>query len=419
GFRQRTVELRFVQRDADPILDTPPVFTGEIYEMRCGLGYVELDLRSKLRGWLDGDIPISQIGPIICGQVIAGDGKGAIPLKGQGSRWLLACHEVYFIGVYRRTPDDDDFVNVFSLEYTVHTATVSMFGLDITQSYLDFYNVQPDGTEIRVDVEGIQFRGAWGTLPEISGIPLRNPIDFFINMTYFLLFEQGITDVSTIFATDEISALWPRFEATGDLYSLCDGAIVEDQNAREFLAGFLTSHGLALHQVQTGPECGLLTLTNVNDTDADPPVIHETLIVFNSFKEVAGRRAATEILYRYGLNYATQTWDNETVFTNVPEQDLMGNTIASVRYGKAERVTIDMPWQRHGNSAASVIARRMPFYSIAAYHQTFELPLAEVRDVIELGGSVALTHRLGLQYGGYLGRELKILRTTPKLNTFL
>lgn len=68
-----------------------------------------------------------------------------------------------------------------------------------------------------------------------------------------------------------------------------------------------------------------------------------------------------------------------------------------------------MPLVTDAATAARSIARRLNFLSFGSYRQTFDSPLPGLATVLEPGKSAFLTHRMGVQFGGYAGRELKIL----------
>lgn len=435
-FRRRTVEIRLVDQDASPILETPPLFTGEIQSVRFGYGYVEVSLADKLYSWLDEEFPAlltpetvpefgltaSVFAPVIQGTLE--EPLGAVPLNQISStRWVVAEHPVSITtAVYRKRPDEDEFSLVSNAEYTGTLFAKTFYDLDFQFTFLDFFEAQPEGTEIRVNIKGINERGLFGTMPGVGGVPevpVRNPIDFFIGMTFFFLRKHGIPDPSVLFATESMQVLHDRFEPGGDLEGYADCAILEPITAREFLSRFLTSFELSIFQDQIGREAGLLTFGVLTDDTTATPV-DESLILWQSFQQEAGRATSNEILYRYKPDYILNSWGVEILTSNTEEQRLLGVTEDSsppVRHLKADREFLEMWYVRDGSTAANSINRRLNFKSVTSYRQRFRLPLPQVRNAMEPCGQLALTHRLGLPFGGYRDRDVKILRTAFDLDS--
>lgn len=427
-FQRRTVEIRFVDSGGSPITQTKPIFSGEIIAIDSDVGRLRLTITDRLFSWLDEEIPalltadtfpeygVTIFAPIWNG--INSRPKGIYePVRVPGtSRWVLACHAVFGVEVFRLNPDNQDFELVNPAEYvTPIVQRPASFGLLIDFQFLDFLTDQPDDLEIRVNIQGIFFRGTWGALPATASTAvLRNPIDFFINMVFFFLRKHGLPETSQLFATESIAAL--RAQVDGVL--LCDTGIVDTITARDFLSRFLISFELVMFQRQIGDESGLLDLGVLTISDPAPLAVGENLIM--DFKETVGRRSFNEVVYRFDMEYLTGAWGSESEAPNADEQSLIGADFGSpvVRYPKAEREYVEMHYVRDSSSALSAIQRRMVFYSVSSYRQTFSLPLPEVFP-IELTESLAVSHIHGLQFGGYRSREVKILRTTYDLDQYL
>lgn len=431
-YRSRTVELFLAERASSPILDTPPIFTAEIESFRTGTAYCEVDVTDKLYSWLDEEFPpLTEdenqqpvFAPVLNGILTGFSGQGAVPVpRISSTRWVVACHPILSLdAVYRRAEGEDAFTLVSDAEYHVVEEEATKYGMSVTFTYLDFVTAQDEAAEIQIDVHGIRLRGGWGTLPTYQTSPntaIRNPIDFYINMAFFFTSRHGILDSSYLHATESIGILRARFEPGGDLEGFCDTAILEPITAREFLSRFLVSFELQMYQRQSGSEAGLLEFGVLSDSGS-ALAVSESLILEEAFHEVAGSKIATSILHRSGQDYITGNWAFESALDNEFEAGVLGvtdNTVSPVvRRAKVEREIIEMWYVRDPGTAGRSAQRRMQFQSIGSYRQTFRLPLPEVVRTLELCGSIALSHPLGLQFGGYVAREAKVLRTTYDLD---
>lgn len=441
-FRRRTCKIYLAQGGqhptevGTPILDSEPVFTGEVFKISFGENWVELQLRDTLFGWMDEEFPalitpadfptfpITEpiFAPVLQGHLVAADGQGKVPLSHIGligsppvDRWVVACHPVEdVLAVYRKEPGDGIYTLVGNspVEYIVTTDTATLYGLDLTFTYLDFLAAQPDGTEIAIDVDGINLRGAWGTLPAVSGVGvLRNPIDFYINMTFFFLTKSGRIDIAEIFDTAGIGFMRDRCEPSGDNPCLCDVAFLEPFTARHFHGQFLTSFEMFIWQQQGFDPAGKLNLGLLDDITAGPTFTEAANINRQSFREEVGAPSYNEILAYYGENYRSGTFESQTLYVNDVEQGLIGTVEGSpaATQPKKERDTVDLPFVTDAATAARSIARRLNFVSFGSYRQTFDVPLPGRATVLEPGKSAFLTHRMGVQFGGYSERELKII----------
>lgn len=448
-FRRRTCKIYLAQGGqhptevGTPILSSEPVFTGEVFKMAFGENWVELYLRDTLFGWMDEEFPplitpelfptfpITEaiFAPILQGHLVAADGQGKVPLTHIGligsppvDRWALACHDVFqVIAVYRKEPGDGVFTIVpqgSPPAWTVTTSTQTVYGLAVDFNFLDFTSVQVDGTEIAVDVDGIDFRGGWGPLSAVSSTslsppgPLRNPVDFFINMTYFFLVKAGRADISEIFDTTSIANLRDRCEPAGDNYTLCDGAELRPMTARQFIGKFLTSFEFFCHQQQsTVNNPGTITMGILSDSMAGPSFVEVGNIIRGTFREEVGDPSFNELLVKYGENYRLNAFETQQLIVNTLEQGQLGIIEGSppALEPKSERDTVVLPYVTDAATAEISILRRMSFISYGSYRQFFDLPLPGLATVLEPGKSAYITHRMGIPVGGYNAEEVKIL----------
>lgn len=93
-------------------------------------------------------------------------------------------------GVYRKLPGAQVFTLLACEDFTKVTEPRTINGITYNLTYVRFPSAQPDGTEIRADIDGASFRGQFGSMPEVSGT-LRNIVDHTINLLYYLFSLQG------------------------------------------------------------------------------------------------------------------------------------------------------------------------------------------------------------------------------------
>lgn len=453
--RRRIIRITILPAGGS-LADYAPVFVGEVVNVVFTPAAIEVSLRDRQFAWLEETIPAmgitalypdlepkdqGQFIPIIQGQVRSIEespslAQGVIPLPHLGvipepsppesppafrDRWAVAVHPVAsVVTVYRREQvvNDDDMTRsewfvVDPEEYEITTGYFAEednpFGrFEMTHTYLDFYEQQPEGTEIRADVDGIDFRGVWGDLPAVISSPpggaIRNPIDFFINMTYLICWKAGIS--VTVFDTEEIGALREVFE---DLGYYCDGAITQEMTAREWLERFLRDFHLDMFVNRRG----LITLRYITDEDPDRPVYTEGKhILRETFIERLPEAIINQIECRFSFNNATGKFDEGTVTDNAEEQDyleLVDDESPSVAEQKIEKEVLELFHVRDEATAVATITKRMDAQRLGSFQQEMELPLPEVLASVELARLVGLTHSMGLEIGGYDNREVKIL----------
>jgi len=455
--RRRLIRLTVLPEGASLAAYTP-IFVGEVVSVVFTPAAIQVSLRDRMFAWLDEPIPAmaitslypdlapkdqGQFIPIIQGQVRSVEtspstAEGVIPLPHIGftpeesppasppasrDRYAVAVHPVSsVVAIYRREQivnDDDmatsEWVVVDPAEYEITTGFFAEddnpFGrFEMTHTYLDFYGQQPEGTEIRADVDGIDFRGIWGDLPEAEASPpggaLRNPIDFFIGMTYLICQKAGIS--VNVFDTDEIGALREVFEGLG-LY--CDGAITEEITARDFLAKFLRDFHLDMFVNRRG----LITLRYVTEESPTRTVYVEGKhILRGSFMEWLPEKIVNQIDCRYAYNNATGKHDAGFVQDNATEQEVLNlpqEESPSSPEQKIEREVLELTFIRDADTAQSTVDKRMEAQQLGTYQQELELPLPQVVADMELAQLIGLTHSMGLDLynPGYINQEVKTL----------
>ncbi len=456
----RTIELKFVQVGLSES-SFYPHFVGTISDFNFGPGYVELSARDSSFDWLDQDIPplIPTLYPGVDGffnivignnESIAPDFGGVVPLTHIGfttvDRWALARHQVYDVGIYRKTNSDDAFVAVDPAEYDVTVETTTIDGVDYDLTYIDFLVQQPDGTLIRADVEGVFFRPIWNGYPaqgfdavlNPSGTPgaLRNPIDGFTILDILVFTPAGVGsyDANRIMAIREKFLTVITNPSTGGDPYYMDGSIVKATTNRAALGQYLTSFQLDMFHTRTGA----VALNFTDATDSAKPLYSDNrsdglrqLIVENTFLEGQPSPAANRSSYFFERNYAEEAWLSSEIYDNTVDQDAMavpiydddGNptTDPSGTYLRTPKITIDtfeMFFVRDSLTANDVVARRMSFLALGSYRQTFQVPIWMVMDEMEMARQIEITCADGLDTGGYSRKEVKIVGMTSDNDGF-
>ncbi len=441
---RKILELKIV-REGDPESSAKFLYSGEVVDFSIGPAYVEFDIRDRHFGFLDIELDplirqevfsyVSETDeggflPIIVGNCVtpatavetAPLGQVPCPHMGfpsgrdGGDRFGLARHPITaLVAVYRRaliTVDDEsvsEWVLVDPSEYTVQTETLTVGLVTYNPTYIDFFANQPEHTEIRADVLGINFRGAWGPLPAVSspneGDAISSFADFFISEMFEFFQQAGISE--SVFNTAKIAALWETFNVNG---LRCEGVIAKVITARDFISWFTTSSMTDFFEDNTG----LLTL-NLTDPDPDPfaPEIKEGyMILRESFFENAPDIVANQVVYKYVQNAADNFYASWKTADNLADQFVIGFTDESgARIRREVKETVELPFVRDDATAALVASQRLRWQGLGSFRQQFQIPLHLALD-FDLGQMVLLSHSQGLAEGGYDKKEAKIVGMT-------
>ncbi len=454
--KRRLIELKFV-KEGDSESAAVPFFVGEVVDVDFTPAAIEVELADHTYAWLDEEIPAFVIkenfpyvepkdeGQFLC--FVAGDLQTP-NMSPPGPRGQIPCPHIGLVGgvdrfgytihtstgptaVYRHstiTVNKDDtseweLVDPSEYNYTVQSPPIQVFDLDVTPQYIDFLEQQPDGTEIRADGGGINFRGPWDGLGDTNSdgsiLPLQNPIDFFMNMAYFLTHKAGFpTEVVDV---DETAALREQFRTgiggSPSIIPLCAGVIYQPMTGREWLTWFLTSFNLDLYTNKRG----LISLRFTPPTNPTRFLITEGhLIEGSTFIEHSPDPAINQVIYLFEEHPAEQLFQTWGVLNNDDDQLTLGGFVNSSptmgRIARIEKEEVELHFVRDPVTAADTIQRRMEFMSLGSYRQEFQCPLAEVINEIELGDLIGITHKMGLDDGGYVNREAKVIGMTVHLD---
>lgn len=436
--RRRFLEIKVVEvGTSEGAVD--PVYRSEIVDSELGPGWMDIFLKDRTFAWIDESIPnritrtnFPDLAPglsdsffnFIFGHNVSdpGNAQGVIPVPHIGfttvDRYALAAHTVWdVIAIYRKAPGDAVFTVVDPSEFDVTVETTTIEGVTFDATYIDFLLEQDEGTEIQADVDGWDFRPAWGGLAELHGSdiggPLRNPIDFFINITQYVLPKFGGEEN---FNTADIVALRILMETiittgSGTLPYYCDGAIVQSLTGRELMGRFLPCFQFDLLQKKSG----LISLNFTYTENVSRPVFSDgRLIEQDTFRERLAAPTYNQIRYRFAPNFATGEFLDGDTFNNMDDQTTLGlpvQTPSGPLYltPNIEQDTLDMHFVRDFVTAGDVVARRASFMALGSYRQSFTSPLPEAQDDLELAGQIGLSTPWGLDTGGYSNKEVKVL----------
>lgn len=443
--RRRLVEIKIVEQEtSESAVD--PIYRGAVTNTTFGPGYCEISIRDMVNTWIDEELPsvINRVNypnlaegidnaflPIVNGEVISSDDnpQGVIELPHIGydgansppdfiDRWGAAIHPIEDIAIYRQLPGENFYSPVNPDEYDV-TQESKVFAelptLTATPTYVDFIVPQPDGTKIRADIWGINYRGPWNGIAEAASFQEnRNPINFFINMIYLAMAKAGadssVWEISTI--QDTLDKFYTILDDSPPTGFLCDGAITRAMTVREWLGVFLSDFEIDFYQQKNGK----LAIAYVQDTDPSRPLFtagHDVEI--NSFFEEIAKPTVNQCRYHFAKNYASNEYGINSIYNNFIDQGLLG-TVSSPPQSIVEAEDFQMDYVRDPATAIFVIRRRMSFLSLGSFRQTWNMDLANTIEDLELARLIGLTHFDGLDVGGYVNAEVKVLGLTIDLD---
>jgi len=454
--RRRFVELKILEEGTSESA-TDPIYRGEVVNTSFGPGYVEVDMRDVTFSWIDETLPnvINRTNypflapgldeaffPIVNGECISPDdnpqGVIALPHIGFsvsiGDRYAATFHELEDIAIYKREPGQGLFSPVDPADYNVTVEAQAFVEYPtlgaINVTYVDFLLELPEGTEVRADIWGINFRGAWNGIPVAPTFEEnRNPINYFINMIFLIMLKAGQSD--TIWEVSTIEAVLNTFETilpgpSGGTRFNCDGALTKAQTVREWLGTFLTNFEIDFYQQKNGK----LAIAYVEDTNPYRTLFtagHDVEI--SSFYEDIAKPTVNQCRFHFQKNYASDEYASNEIFDNVSDQYTLGDGVFDI-YGdpvldpsgipeRIDKLEVDdffLDFVRDTVTALFVVTRRMSFLALGSFRQFWNMDLPETIGNLELARLIGLTHFDGLEAGGYVNKEVKIIGLTIDLD---
>jgi hypothetical protein len=299
-------------------------------------------------------------------------------------RYTAAFHYIQDATVYTKTPEETEF-QITPHSYTLVNEPIVINGRNFQPTYIQFAGALPDGTEVRADIEGSNFRDAWGTLAPINFVS-RNPVDHNIGIiSYAKLLESPTPDFSDY---DLASFAEVHTKVTG-MHS--DYAITEPLTPNESLTQL--NAPFIIHLVPDNHD----RMKLVKITDAD----FENAPELNDFdgmllkSEIISLAAPTynRYRYRYAPNHTDGSFGAEETFDNTSDQEVLG---------EIEELQVDFHSVRDADVAAQLIAERAGWEDQDAHRIRLQLDAPTNLINVDLLKPFRLTHYGGLADGGWV-----------------
>ena len=305
--------------------------------------------------------------------------------------------------VYRKRPGEEIFSIVegegSAAEYVVVAEPLTIEGINYTFTWLDFFEAQPEGTQIRIDLEGINGRGQFGPIEGVSGV-LRNPVDALINLIYYATLKEPVA------ARYDFSTWSSVRDLCETLGYYCDGPITESVTWRVQFSKLCSNFGIDLFSNKLAQLS--LALTIVSDP-ARPVFTDAAHVLKESAQQGLASPAFNRIRYRFAKNAATRAWGSEDLYNNATDQAALG---------EIQETLLELDFVSDVPTARAVATDRGKWYDLDAHRFECDLPAAAVLDDLELAKLVGFTHFEGLTTsGGWINEQFKLHYIALNLNT--
>jgi hypothetical protein len=305
--------------------------------------------------------------------------------------YVVARHSIRSVTVYRKRADEA----VFTVVETGWQLVYFEFFIDErhhTFSLLQFDEDQEDAI-IRCDVEGLDERGPWGTLPSFADSTSRNPVDHTIAALFYARQKAGLHlgNGDTDFSDFDTASFAEVYQKCVDLNYLSDFAVTQPLTSQEVLTQL---H--APFQIHLIPDrFDRLKLVLITDADLEnaPEIDDFNSIILRSELISLASPTANRYRYRFAYKPADGQWGAEKTFDNLADQDALG---------EVEELLIDMHSVRDEDVAAACIAERSRWESHDAHRIRFDVDMASHLPLIDLLKPIKVTHGGGLEEGGWI-----------------
>ncbi len=464
----RPIRIKFVRVDETESFYAPFI-TASISNFTFGPGYVEIEARDESWDWLDEEIdPIinrtnypdlagetnEAFFPICFGHVddVPGNqGVFLLPHIGWDTivdRYALARHQIWDVSVFRKTPADATFIHVDPAEFNVVVTPTVIGSKTYDLTYIEFLVQQVDGTLISAECDGAFFRPEWYGYPASGYDPIlnpggtltpfpyhQNPIECFIILMLLEFEKAGSFDAAGIMAIrDKFHTILIDLDPMAPIpWYGCNGVITEKMTRRALLGQFLVNWNLDIFHNRRGE----IALNFTDASDPSRPLFSDRradgdrcMILRESFTETRNRPTVNQYTYSWRRIHSLNRWGEVEVLQNaddiaasaLPEYDADYNFVMSgssvVRNNRIENATLEMWFLREPYTAVDVIGRRLAMQALGSYIQTFDVPLPEIVNELDICSLVGITHANGLATGGYRNVEAKIIGISLNLRTY-
>ncbi len=324
----------------------PVAYSGLLAQAKFPPGLMRLSMRDRWKRWMTRRIPgwINRLNypnlpdgvesgffPIVFGRVFSTSanpqGQIELPLVDTITHDYAACRgPIQEIIVYRQLPGAEVFSVVSSSEYTIVELIEEFENYpDFHNTYVRFTAAQPDGTKIRADIDGINFRGQFADMPPISGQTIDNAVDFLINLEYFLFILEGTT---VPFDGDSFRTTWQKLE---DLNLQFAGAFTEDITFGEAISQICAS-ALLWHYPD---RYGRLAVNFVFETDPDRIIYDDDFDILRTGRLRGDEselpidiedveKTVNQYEYHFAWTPAEQQFSAAEFYNNAPDQAELG-----------------------------------------------------------------------------------------------
>lgn len=269
----------------------------------------------------------------------------------------------------------------------------SIGGTSYTFTYLDFGTALSEGTQVRVDVQGIK---------DTSNNLIENPANI---IKHFIETWAGIEANSENFDLSSFISV----ESTCDTASYVGAyAYTDSMTYAEGISRILQSFNIDLFCNVAGRISVALTTSNPGSPLNFDDTEH---ILINSVTEELPTSIYNKLNYKYGFIPASREWYSSGTYDNTGDQTAIGENLE-------EEVNLHYV---HGGSIATTIVTDMGKYvDLSATNIRFSLSGPRVVDRIDLADVISLDHYEGLDgsTGIYDDKLFKIVGLTFNLDTF-
>jgi len=309
-------------------------------------------------------------------------------------RYTAAYHPIESVEVFTKTPAETEF-QLTPYSYTLVQVELVLDGRANHPNYIQFASALPEGTEVQYNCHGVNFRGEWGTLPQINEVN-RNVVDHTINMAYYMKrLDEPVPDFSD-YDVHSFAEVREKIEALGILSDL---AITEPLTGQEIIT-----------QLHAPPVVFMvpdnhnrIKLVKITDEDLANAITIDDRTGTLLRSEVISLAGPTYNQYRYrrALNHTNGQWGAEEVYDNAPDQEVLG---------EIEALQVDFYSIRDQQVSAELIAERSLWEDQEAHRIRLRLEAKHFLDTIDLLRVIKLRHYGGLAEGGWVDEFFVIYR---------
>lgn len=300
-------------------------------------------------------------------------------------RYTALFHPMESATVYTKTPEQQEFT-VTPYGYTLVQDPLILDGRVNNATYIQFASALPEGTEVRMDFEGVNFRGGWGTLPPLEGVS-RNLVDHLINILFYI---KRLNEPEPDFSDYEVYSFANVRQKLEDRGWLADYIIDRSLTAQEILTQMCAP--FIVHLVPNNNN--QIKLVMITDDDfADAPTIDDDHgILLKSEVIYLANPTKNKYRYNYGAIPVDGQWASHGEYENTADRDVLGKT---------EELELDFHSVSDQATADALIAERSLWEDHEAHRITCQIEAKKHLTDIDLLKPIKLSNYGGLAEGGW------------------